>query len=500
MGLFDWLFGATPSAIPKSMNDLNKSAAIYNRAGAERGEAEAQYNYGVACLDGHVTKDWTAGMELLIKSANQNYLPAQNTLGDILLKGAYGCNQDVSKAINWYYEVAKQRPENLSDRHVELRASAISSLALIFAKGEGSFEFADRVLDVISANLDNVPNLYCFGCIYKNGLYGKDVDIAKAALYFHKMISFDIGNSSKLSISGRRIQFGYRDVNFDAVINFLNDAASNGIKEAQCALGAVYFIGWNKTTYDKDISFRLLNKASAQGDEYATELLLTLFPNRLSNPADIATPNLSANLATSNSAIVSPKLFRGMSDRPLSPFEYGFFVVKASVGSSEEALREIIGDNDTRIKQEISSKNPIIQLHIQALQIAVFMLCAEEVCSSRDVLTEISDGISTGLVALWGGDNNSEPPELASFTFEIFLEYRKALLSEINAVNNNDYSDFLDKSASTNLVVAYIGKQCGIERLLEENPIETLQIKAVVVGKGLVLLSTLIANKSVSYS
>lgn len=196
----------------------------------------------------------------------------------------------------------------------------------------------------------------------------------------------------------------------------------------------------------------------------------------------------------------SPKLFRGMGDKPLSPFEYGFFVIKASVGSSEEALREIIGDNDTRIKQEISSKNPIIQLHILALQVAVFMLYAEEICSSRDVLTEISEGISTGLVALWGGNSNSEPPELASFTYEIFLEYRKALLSEVNAIKNDNFLNFLDKSVSTNLVVAYIGKQCAIESLLEENLIETLQIKAVVAGKGVGLLSTLIANKSVSYS
>jgi len=84
------------------------------RAEAERGDANAQFNFGIFCdngLDdnGHaVTRDRTEALKWLLKAANQGLGRAQCKLGDIYLE-----ELDLKLAYAWYL-VATANPAGIN--------------------------------------------------------------------------------------------------------------------------------------------------------------------------------------------------------------------------------------------------------------------------------------------------------------------------------------------------------------------------------------------------
>ncbi len=78
------------------------------RAAAERGEAWAQFNLGVAYRYGKgVTKDQNEAVHWYRKAAEQGYAPAQNNLG-VAYDNGEGIAQDQHEAVRWFRKAAEQ--------------------------------------------------------------------------------------------------------------------------------------------------------------------------------------------------------------------------------------------------------------------------------------------------------------------------------------------------------------------------------------------------------
>jgi len=77
---------------------------------AQDGDAVAQYQLARLYRNGvGVTKNEAEALAWFTKSANQNYAPAQSTLGTIYRFGLLGTTQDTQKAIEWYQKAADQQ-------------------------------------------------------------------------------------------------------------------------------------------------------------------------------------------------------------------------------------------------------------------------------------------------------------------------------------------------------------------------------------------------------
>lgn len=283
MGIFDWLLGNSDSPLPQ---DIGKKLAMMKKEGAESGNPLQQYNYGIECLNGeNVPKDVNAGLAWLRKSADQNFLMAQSTLGNIYAKGAYDCSPDYRHALGWLYNAATQhRLEDLDEFDKRHRVSAICSLGLLCARGEGDPIIIDDVIDLLEEHLDNVPCPYSLGCIFATGTAGKDIDEDRSSVFFLQTIVNDIRNSdelSKLDPDGRRIVCGYADfdgspLDFGKAIKYLNDFASKGISPALCAKGIIHWYGWWGAKLDQKLAIELIKRASNQGDDRASAILAML--------------------------------------------------------------------------------------------------------------------------------------------------------------------------------------------------------------------------------
>ncbi len=83
------------------------------RAGAERGEAQAQYNLGLALLEGSgatpdvpLKKDNKKAVSLIAKAAAQDFEPAMYWLG-IIYTGGFGFDADLDRSYCWFERAAR---------------------------------------------------------------------------------------------------------------------------------------------------------------------------------------------------------------------------------------------------------------------------------------------------------------------------------------------------------------------------------------------------------
>ncbi|PNK59810.1 tetratricopeptide repeat protein [Psychrobacter sp. FDAARGOS_221] len=98
--------------------DLDKAFYWYQKA-ADAGSMKGQYNVGIVYLNGNrdavaninPEERYKIAFEFLTKSANQNYAPAQNALGN-MYKNGMGVEQNESEAIEWWRKAAYQNDVN----------------------------------------------------------------------------------------------------------------------------------------------------------------------------------------------------------------------------------------------------------------------------------------------------------------------------------------------------------------------------------------------------
>src|SRR5699024_4949402 len=79
-------------------------AAPYFKKAAAAGLAEAQHNYGIACLKGDgVAQSVEEAVQWLAKAARQGNLNSAMRLGRMYLTGN-GLSADVATALSWYQQ------------------------------------------------------------------------------------------------------------------------------------------------------------------------------------------------------------------------------------------------------------------------------------------------------------------------------------------------------------------------------------------------------------
>jgi TPR repeat protein len=113
--------------LPAQQNEADRKVLAEIRAGADKGDAKAQYELGRAFFSGAlgVAKDEAEAVKWFRKAAEQNVADAQFSLGVCYANGQ-GVTKDDAEAVKWFRKAAEQ---NLAD--------AQYNLGVCYDSGEG---------------------------------------------------------------------------------------------------------------------------------------------------------------------------------------------------------------------------------------------------------------------------------------------------------------------------------------------------------------------------
>ena len=113
--------------LPAQQNEADRKVLAEIRAGADKGDAKAQYELGCAFFSGTlgVAKDEAEAVKWFRKAAEQNVADAQFSLGACYANGQ-GVTKDDAEAVKWFRKAAEQ---NLAD--------AQYNLGVCYDSGEG---------------------------------------------------------------------------------------------------------------------------------------------------------------------------------------------------------------------------------------------------------------------------------------------------------------------------------------------------------------------------
>ena len=91
------------------------------RKAAEQGDADAQFNLGLAYANGQgVRQDYAEAVQRYRKAAEQGYADAQINLGNMYYKGR-GVRQDSSLAQEWYGKACDNGDQKGCDNYRRLK-------------------------------------------------------------------------------------------------------------------------------------------------------------------------------------------------------------------------------------------------------------------------------------------------------------------------------------------------------------------------------------------
>src|SRR3989440_469855 len=122
-----FLLSAAVFRLPAQQNEADRKVLAEIRAGADKGDAKAQYELGRAFFSGTlgVAKDEAEAVKWFRKAAEQNVADAQFSLGVCYANGQ-GVPEDDAEAVKWFRKAAEQ---NLAD--------AQYNLGVCYDSGEG---------------------------------------------------------------------------------------------------------------------------------------------------------------------------------------------------------------------------------------------------------------------------------------------------------------------------------------------------------------------------
>src|SRR6266516_4846113 len=122
-----FLLSAAVFRLPAQQNEADRKVLAEIRAGADKGDAKAQYELGRAFFSGTlgVSKDEAEAVKWFRKAAEQNVADAQYNLGVCYANGQ-GVTEDDAEAVKWFRKAAEQ---NLAD--------AQYNLGVCYDSGEG---------------------------------------------------------------------------------------------------------------------------------------------------------------------------------------------------------------------------------------------------------------------------------------------------------------------------------------------------------------------------
>jgi TPR repeat protein len=122
-----FLLSAAVFRLPAQQNEADRKVLAEIRAGADKGDAKAQYELGRAFFSGTlgVAKDEAEAVKWFRKAAEQNVADAQYNLGVCYANGQ-GVTEDDAESVKWFRKAAEQ---NLAD--------AQYNLGVCYDSGEG---------------------------------------------------------------------------------------------------------------------------------------------------------------------------------------------------------------------------------------------------------------------------------------------------------------------------------------------------------------------------
>jgi|GEM_PF-2996725 len=418
---------------------------------ALRGDAQAQFNLGQLYQSGQgVTQDFHQAAVWYLKAADQGLAQAQHNLGLLYVNGQ-GVTKNHQQSIDWYRKAAEQ--------------------------GVAQAQF----------------NL---GLIYENGQFVTQ-DFLQAANWYHKAAQQGVAqaqfNLGVIYEKGRGVIQDYQQA-----INWYSKAAEQGFALAEFNLGVIYANGQGvaKDLIEAHKWFNLAGSGGYSDGIKNRELLeKILTPDQMTDAKQRASAWMIKLLKRTGVQVIEHQtpIFRFFGE-VLSANLYGIKVVSRSLEGSEEAIKEIIGSKESKIQQIISTNHGTVQAHLLALQAAAFYVCANQLSSSRrDVLTEVSEGISDGFSAVLG--------EIKCAIYDLFIDYAHSLANELKELKDKDDDGFcIDMGATANLVVNNIGEQCSINTLFADNQLEKFIIAEIISRSGIKLLVSLLLNGEIAYS
>ena len=147
--------------LPAQQNEADRKVLAEIRAGADKGDAKAQYELGRAFFSGTlgVAKDEAEAVKWFRKAAEQNVADAQFSLGVCYANGR-GVAEDDAESVKWFRKAAEQND-----------ARAQAALGVRYAKGQGvAKNKAEAVKWYRKAAEQNVADAqYNLGVCYDSG-------------------------------------------------------------------------------------------------------------------------------------------------------------------------------------------------------------------------------------------------------------------------------------------------------------------------------------------
>ena len=113
-----FLLSAAVFRLPAQQNEADRKVLAEIRAGADKGDAKAQYELGRAFFSGTlgVAKDEAEAVKWFRKAAEQNVADAQFSLGVCYANGQ-GVTEDDAESVKWFRKAAEQ---NFADAQYNL--------------------------------------------------------------------------------------------------------------------------------------------------------------------------------------------------------------------------------------------------------------------------------------------------------------------------------------------------------------------------------------------
>lgn len=214
---------------------MPEKAVDYFKKAAESGLAEAQHNYGMACLRGDgIERNFADAVEWLSKSSAQGNSVSALRLGRMYLTGS-GVPQDYAEAARWY------------------RTGGSSLAEMIEESENGSLEKKFTLSTVLDETAEN------------------EYDLAEA---FHMcMKAAEGGFAPAAAAVGKMYEWGRGTVkDYTEAVRWYTIAAENGSAEAMHDLASMYALG-NGVKQDYEAAVKWSEKAAIGGNASAAYTL-----------------------------------------------------------------------------------------------------------------------------------------------------------------------------------------------------------------------------------
>ena len=283
------------------------------KAKAEKGDAQAQYEMGLAYTDGAgVANDDVEALKWYRRAAEQGYSPAQTAIGNCYFTGR-GVTSNWLEAVQWYDKAAEQGCAAAQERLgycCQFRYSNSVAAVQWYRKA------ADQGYAAAQSSL-----AFC----YLNG-EGVAKDTAEAIRWYRK--AADQGNVEAQIELGLCYWLGAGvPKDFAEMVKWYRKAADQGFEPAQANLGISYADG-EGVPKDFVEAYKWLNLASTQGWSAAKRKLAEI--QQLMTPQQIADAQRQAREFKPHKPMArdstSPR--QGIEDLPPSRSATGFFITE----------------------------------------------------------------------------------------------------------------------------------------------------------------------------